>query len=237
MTFPVVAATNSNNGATGTSHTVNLPAGISAGDVIVVIAGSNAGSTSSFTWPAGWEIGEQLSSDRVLSVAARIATGSEGSSVNITSAASCAPVFIAYRITGAHGSTIPEVAFTAQVNTATPDPPSITPSWGSADNLFIAATSRASSNGTPVYPSGYTGSQINQTSLSGATACQMASRNLTAGSENPGTFSYTGGVSANSIAATIAVRPGPPTTTATLSVTEANDTIAATGTLAIAAAL
>lgn len=94
MAFPTVAASSSgNSGGKRTSHTITLPAGIAAGNVLVLFFYANgavAGST-----PAGW----------TAAVAGRLfwrlATGSEGSTLTITTASSVGSAFAAYRLTGA----------------------------------------------------------------------------------------------------------------------------------------
>lgn len=88
------------------------------------------------------------------------------------------------------------------------NPPSLSPSWGSDDNLWIALAGHAASsdNAFSAAPTNYTGF-VNTGTSSGGSAASIGSgtRNLTASSEDPGTFS----VNNNRwwAATTVAIRP------------------------------
>lgn len=94
MAFPNVAATSAgNSGSKRTSHPVSLPAGIAAGNVLVLFFYANNGAAGST--PSGW----------TAAVAGRLfwklATGSESSSLTISTSSSVGSAYAAYRITGA----------------------------------------------------------------------------------------------------------------------------------------
>lgn len=99
----------------------------------------------------------------------------------------------------------PEVGSQSSGSGTTPDPPSITPTGGSKDYLFIAASGTISSVAYSAAPSGY--SNLN-TFDAGAgpngAAGATAEYQVTASSENPGTFTSTSGTW---YAQTIAVHP------------------------------
>lgn len=208
MAFPTIAATSQGNDAVNTTnHTVNLPTGIASGHLLLIFMGMDG--NTSITWPAGWSIlatDTNAGGDGTLSVAYRIADGSEGSSISVTTAASEAGSYICWRVTGWHGTTPPEAGTPATGTSTTPDPPSVTASWGSADNLFIAVTVwGSSSTNISGYPTNYSVSQMTDgASNSNIGAIALAGRELAAASDDPGTFSI---ISTAWVANTIVVRP------------------------------
>src|SRR5438128_859738 len=117
MAFPTVASTNTSTSASSTTHTVNLPASISSGDLLLVVFGGNANTT--LTWPSGYT--EFATGSSVLCNAAyRFADGTEGSTISVTSGATVAGSHQSFRFTGAHASTPPEAGVAVGVtNSAT----------------------------------------------------------------------------------------------------------------------
>lgn len=209
MTFPTVAATNQGNDTVnGTSHTINLPASISSGDLLIV-AVSMDGNTS-LTWPAGWTAlsgPTNSGGDGTLEARYRIADGSEGATITITTAASEAQSHISWRITGWHGTTPPEAGTPATANNSSPDPPSVAPSWGSEDNLYIAVMGwGVSTSNISAYPTNYSISQMTDAASNvGIAAIAIAGRELAASSDNPGTATI--GSNSTWAANTLVVRP------------------------------
>jgi hypothetical protein len=213
MAFPTVAATNNSSSAVNaTTHTVNLPTGIAAGNLLLVFFSNDGSATASVTTPAsGWtELFTQpvLSDTARLTVFYRFADGAEASTITVTTSASEQASHASYRITGAHASEVPASSSTRPAGSnANPDPPSLNPaSWGTEDTLWIASCAW---DGTPTgsaYPSGYSGSQITvDPSASGGAGLMVAAKNNAADTEDPGSFT----MSANEqwASATIAVRP------------------------------
>ncbi len=95
-------------------------------------------------WPTGAGAWTQLfygheANDTVLSAAFRIADGTEGTTITVTSVHSDFSAHVSYRITGHHATTDPEGAsFAGQVKTNAPDPPNLDPgSWGAEDTLWL----------------------------------------------------------------------------------------------------
>jgi hypothetical protein len=117
---------------------------------------------------------------------------------------------ISYRFTGMHASQAPEAGtMPALANTANPDPPSLTASWGAAPNLWIAVASNVAAASISSYPANYTDNQLNP--INGTVgSIGVATRNLSLATEDPGVF--TNSSSANCSAQTIVVRglPGAP---------------------------
>jgi hypothetical protein len=199
MAFPVVQATNNSTQTAATTHTVSLPAGISSGDLLIVIL-EVPGTIASFTGYISLISGRGIGF-----LYYRIADGSEGATTTFTTSASTLSVHNTYRISG-HQGTTPEATTAAGL-----DPPSLTPTWGSADTLFIAAICATvifgSAGDITAAPTNY-GSLIKSGELNDGVnryRAGSAVRSLTGVSDDPGTFtvsSYTDGD-----AFTIGVRP------------------------------
>lgn len=209
MAFPVIAdSNNSIEGSDTSTHTVSLPANISAGDLLIVLFSNDGDDTVSF--PAGWT---QLFSDTYsvytrFSAAYRKADGNEGASISVTTSGSERSAHISYRITGAADpdTQAPEVSTSNSDRTDSPDPNSLTPTGGAKDYLWIACVGSDDLDLATGYPTNYSnGETYRATTSSGGSVVSAAKRNLNASSENPGTFTL-----ANSeewVAYTIAVHP------------------------------
>lgn len=228
-----IAATNTYSDNTGSvsSHPINLPASISAGQLLVVFAAFHG--TPTVTDPAGWTVLVSKVNADTYRVYAKIASGSEGATVTVDLSGNARASAVSYRITGAQTVDPPtsseiSVSTAVDASTATPDPPNLTPSWGSAENLWVAVTFSSDGNFTfSSYPTNYTDGQQNvQTGGGTGNAVSVASRLLTATSEDPGTFTTVTSRSRSTY--TLAVRPG---------VTDAVFTGTATGTFAQTGAL
>lgn len=213
MAFPVVAATNTSTQATNsTSHTVNLPTGISAGHLLLIFFAqdnSGGGTASASGWTELFNEVDNQSNTRI-TVFYRFATGSEGSTVTVTTTVTEQSSHASLRITGAHASEVPANAhLAAPGSSVNPNPPSLNPAnWDVEDTLWIATCIWDNSVGVTgsAYPTNYSGSQItvNPTSSTGV-GLMLATRDLAAASEDPGTFTIS--ASEQWAAATVAVRP------------------------------
>ena len=203
---PVVAGTGAvynTAGTTPTSHAVPLPNGVSPGDLLIVVFPYDGG--GGVAWPAGWtEILDRANGSHALAVAYRRADGSEGPTVSVITQAEQAVGFM-YRITGSHVTTAPEI-ISAIGSSTTPDPSGLTPSWGSANTLWLAAYGI---NGGPDKPGPSFPLTDNQlwarTGGSGASGGALASQVITAATLNPDAFVNT--ANQQWVATTIAVRP------------------------------
>ena len=136
MAFPTVQNTNTSTSAASTSHTVNLPASISSGDLLIVFFGTREKPT--ITTPSGWTLLKNKSNaaeNHQFSIFYKVASGSEGSTVTITTSASWSGMHASYRITGYSGT--PEVSTADSGNITQPDPDSLTPAGGAKDYLWI----------------------------------------------------------------------------------------------------
>lgn len=132
----------------GSSAPLDYPAGMSVGEMLIaVIFTENVGSP--FTWPSGWvEVSDEPNGAGDVGVAYRIVTGTEGSSFNVTLSAVTPAVGFVARVPGADTSTAPE----ASSLSTTPNPPSLTASWGADKTLFLAVYGQVSPTVFPTPP-------------------------------------------------------------------------------------
>lgn len=224
---PTVQTTATTSVSTATSTPlINLPASIQAGDLLLVfLRHTNAGTV---TWPGtpdvDWhELFEDSSdaSNDVTAMAWREADGTEGATITVTLGAANRVAALAWRISGAidPDTQPPEFATLTTGTSLTPDPGTSTPTGGSQDYLFLAITGMEGENtAAPTFPASYVGGIDVDTGTGGTvpTNCVAAgaSRQLTAASDDPGTFTYAG-TSDDWTATTVAVHPAgaPPATT------------------------
>ncbi|MEF3692027.1 MAG: hypothetical protein V3574_03165, partial [Candidatus Moraniibacteriota bacterium] len=206
--FPSIAATNSgNSGGNVTSHTVNLPSGISSGNLLIV-SFSNDGSDT-VTWPSGWTglFSTANGTANRLSAAYRIADGSEGTTITVTTSGSQGSAHTSYRITGHYSGAAPAVGTAATGSSVNPDSPSLTPSWGAEDTLWLSVYGWDSNASNSSYPTNYSLGQVtnlyNQT-VHGA-GIASAGYNLNASSQDPGTATLS--ATETWVANTLAIRP------------------------------
>ena len=138
MAFPIIEATaESSTNSAGTSHTVTLPAGVVASDLVLIIMniGSTAATLNTLT---GWTELLDENAGNGLKILTYTGTGVP-SNPTFTSSASTRDASISFRISGADKLITPQIGVTATGSSATPDPPSVTPTAGLSDDyLFIA---------------------------------------------------------------------------------------------------
>jgi hypothetical protein len=208
MAFPQVRSTTSseqNLDQTNQPHT--LAGTINAGDLIVEIIALD--SNTSLSWPAGWTniAGLTGSPSSAMGVHARykIADGTEDGTT-ITPVAGGAQKSTGICLVFFDYSGIPEAAGANSGGGSGPNPPSLSPSWGAADTLWVAGFGRDDGRGSAVaYPANYGSGQIFRAEgTAGGTALQLARRSLNAASEDPGAF---GSVSNPNRAFTMAIQP------------------------------
>lgn len=198
---PVVAgAAVSDTGASpATTTSATLPASVAAGDLLVVMAVPSTSGVTIST-PAGWTAltWGALTGNGTAAIFYKQAAGGE-TSVSLTHG-SARLACIAYRITGWDSAKAPEVGTAATGSSVNPDPPSISPSWGTTRNdLFLAACCVANGNTgvTSAYPSGYSNGQTTRTQKGDSSdvriSCAEKRTTIMVSSEDPGTFTTTTG--------------------------------------------
>lgn len=124
--MPTIQATNESAvTSAGTSHTVNLPSGIQAGDLLIVLIGHSVAATiNSLT---GWN---ELVDDGVangVGVLWRRADGTEGSTISVGTSASTKSCHISYRISDANNTSAPAVSAVTTGTSNAPDPGNCNP--------------------------------------------------------------------------------------------------------------
>lgn len=151
--FPrVVDSANSATTTNATSHTVSLPTWRPSGKLMVMIVGADGAPTISAT---GWTSITTGSSggDAACAALYRFADGSESSTISVATSASEKIAAWVGTFTEHHGSSAPEGAGTGSgTASASANPPSLTPSWGSANTFWMAVgVHDASANASNVH--------------------------------------------------------------------------------------
>lgn len=221
---PVVESrATSSTDTSSTSHSVTLPSGIAANDLIVLIG--VAYPIAGYTWtpPSGYTGLDNTPANAEPALWYRYADGTESGSVTFTSSTAGQSTWVAFRISGAENPAIqaPEAGTAASAISAAPNPPSLSPTGGSKNYLWIAAAGYLDGLVASAAPASYSNLQ---TDNSGGTTALVdvgistAERSVAGASEDPGAF--TGNTSANGgWAQTFAIHPAS-TTNARLNATE-----------------
>lgn len=166
MAFPVVESTASgNSGANATTHVITLPTGIVDGDLILLFFNNDGAQTASITTPAsGWNgpVGQDVSptNNNRLSMFWRWADGTEAATITVTVTSTESAAWTVYRISGADDTCDPEISAGATGTSATPDPDSLTASWGFSETLWLVAYGWDGDNSHSAYPSTYTDNRL-----------------------------------------------------------------------------
>jgi len=207
--FPQVEDTGiSSSSANETSHIVDIPLNIVAGNLLIVCFTSD-GDAGGVSWPAGWtEFFETVNGSAVtLALAYRQADGGEGATITVTTGNAERSAHCSYRISGHEDPTIrgPEATTNATGLNDSPNPPVVTPVGGATDYLWLAVHGSDGPLTTTAFPTNY----INGISVgaAGGEGCAVgaAERDLNASSEDPGVFTIS--ASEEWVAATIAIYP------------------------------
>lgn len=211
MAYPIAGTPVQTQFATSvTSMAVNMPATVDSGDLLLAFAEvRNAGT---WTVPTDWtEFKAQLGGSSVgeLTCFYKIASGTEdGGTATWTASTGTTAIWQVIRVTGWHGTTPPEATSAQGDYTTNPNPPTLSPSWGAEETLWLEiAGNTAISSLTTGASTNYSGYQSN-TASSGGSQCTIASayRQLNASSEDPGVFANAGKIRYWA-AVTIAIRP------------------------------
>lgn len=211
----------------GTSHTVSgkTTSTPSAGDTLIIVF--RAATACTTTWPAGYDTflvhdATDDASDDVVTIVVRKATGSESTTITVTSSVSTKMAAVTYWITGAADPTVtsPEISTVATGNSVNPDPGSRSVTGGPKDILALALDTHAGEQtSTVTYPTNYvnTGQITSGSGGAVATNCQInfCSRQVSAASsEDPSAFTISG--AQDWAAYTIVVHPGSSSTPLTI---------------------
>lgn len=209
--FPsVVSTTRSNKNTSSTGHSVVLPASVDTDDILIVIF--NLANTSALTWDnstAGtWtNLFSTTSTSIRLAAYYKIADGTEdGKTLSLSSATAGRSAWHIYRIR--NGKTV-SCGTSATGNSTAPNPPSLTPSWGAKNTLWLAVMgtfNQTADGGSYAYPTNYTTNGIYDEAAN-ASGCGVGSsyRTNNATSEDPA--AWTINATLRWVANTIAVEP------------------------------
>ena len=214
-TFPTVSSVTPTTVATAsTAHLVSMPATVAAGDLLIVIITLPGGSGNTITTPTGWTLITTNSNGTTTrsGIYAKNAAGTEGgTTVGFTSSSSTVATAQTFRILAGNWNagtltSVISVATPVSATTASPAPPSLTPSWGADDTLWITYSAGETYTSVTSYPSGFSGGTMTTTgsSTTGASTA-TAQLHLNAATESPGT--YTMNASNTGLTYTLAVQP------------------------------
>jgi hypothetical protein len=179
---------------------VTLPTGGVAGDlyaIFVECAANNANGTP----PSGFtELVDNTGPSPTCWIYCtyKFAVGGEGPTVTVVFNTSAKTNWICYLIRGADSLTPPQVSAVANASSANnPNPPSLTPSWGAALNLWIVALMFTDGSKTvTTWPTGYDDNRLTRVGAAAADgSMNVASRALDAASDDPAAFALTGSTS------------------------------------------
>ena len=208
MAFPSIGTkgtTYNTSGTPTTSHVVDAPASIASGDLLLIhFASDGTGTISTVSgWTELFKVDSPASSSDKLQY--KIATGSEGANETITTGGSEQAIAYYWRIPAAewHGTTPPEYA-TATGTSANPDPPSVTASWGSDDNLWWSTYGTNGNPSASVYPFA-DNNEWNGTGGGGSSGSAICTEENATATNNPS--AYTMSASQGWVAATVVIRP------------------------------
>jgi hypothetical protein len=194
---PAIAATNTSFVAVdNATQTVSLPAGIVAGQLLIIGLGCDGGLTGDAT-ATGWtQIRRMPKTDanHNTSIAMyRWSDGGEGGTVAVTISAAEKCGHFSMRITGAENPSTqaPQASTGVENGSLAADPDTVTPTGGAKDYLFIAMGSQDGNSLATVAPTDFTGLiAVSSATPDNATdgAVFAASRQVNAASSDPGIF-------------------------------------------------
>ncbi len=175
-------------------------------DLLIVMLAHRDTANGAASWPVGWTVLCAVTNSNIVAeIGYKVDDGSTGATINVTTTASAQSAHCSYRIRGRTGN--PEQSNTGTSSGSTNmDPPSLSPSWGADNTLWLACAAWQQDNNLndPSYPANYSNgfayhSSNNQASMA---SCQ---RTLNAASEDPAALVYTS--SRRYVAATVAIQP------------------------------
>lgn len=191
MTFPVVQdVKRGKNNNVVSARNVQLPATINAGDILLALFSSDSDSAVSWdnaTAGAWTQLHSTVQADGEMRFSAfwKIADGSEdGLTLSVSTASATRTAWHIYRISGGQ-SVAAATPATAAGRTFNPDPPSVTPSWGSADTLWIVGLGIDGQAGGVAAPSPYDATAIFDQNTTPSCTVASGYRTNAAASENP----------------------------------------------------
>lgn len=189
MSFPIIRASRTSSASANVSIDVLLPVGYQAGDILLVVV-SMGSSGIGMSAPSGWTA--IATGDNLTYSFWKIANGTEGSFVDLGNLLVRRWAAVSYAIYDYQGASPIE----GICNPNSHATPSLTPSWGSADNLWIVVGTTQRTDNTMTVPAGY-GNQLFAESTADNSSNSFASivagdKTSTGTSETPDSISSTG---------------------------------------------
>jgi len=206
--YPAVEAiTGGNEANVETNHTINMPAGVVAGDLLIVFTSTQGGWPMTFPGGAAWTQLYSTTSTNTLGQAFwKISDGGEGASITATTAGAVRSAHTSYRISGYSSSDVPEAVGNVAGNSANPNPPLLTPTWGSRATLWLAGAHYfIGTYDVNAYPANYTDGRNDKTNNAGGAGVGSARRENTTAAEDPGAFTLS--TTDTWVASTIGIAP------------------------------
>ena len=213
--FPQVeSVTETSFAAEPTSHLVQMPAIVDPGDLLVILVSLHQEPPSAT--PGGWSqlFLLALGADEFAAYAKDAVGDEDGTTVDVTTTIGASGAAQVYRITNWEGTLVNgvEVGTAVGAQGTTPDPPSLTASWGAENNLWLAVAGAADDDqAATAYPTNYTNG-IDTLSGGGANSSGQvysARRENAIATENPAVFTLA--TTEAWVANTIVIRPAPST--------------------------
>lgn len=212
-TFPTISdSATSFNSSDTTSHTVTMPTTCASGKLLLVLFSTDG--TESVTWPGSWAEASQSSGlNPTLAVGYLQSTGAEaGGNITVTTGTVEQMRAVALCIDNAIAVATQPPETSTYANDATnnqPDPPSLTPTGGAKDYLWIVFSNHKDGAKTVnTWPTNFSSNQITTQSGDSTTSrSAMATYSFNASSMDPSAFTWSGATGLNSNAVTIAIHP------------------------------
>lgn len=170
-----LANSSSGSNASTTSHTINLPSGISSGDILVMVFSRN-GTGNSITLPAFFTT--TILNNSEVAIAYRRCDGSEGSTTTVTTSIADPSNYVVALVRGFPTASSPTVSTQATASSTSPNASSVSSTYG----FYIVAAGARSSASWTASPTGYT--MIAQLGSGGSAAMGWKKTGI-AGSDDP----------------------------------------------------
>lgn len=195
--FPQVEATaTSTTTSSLTTHTIDTPAGVVSGDLLIAFIGlenlTRTGLAQFSAWSDGFiEIKDKTTGGTAgasVGVAYKFSDGTEGANISVDSVDAERAAHCMYRISSASLASAPEITSGASASSSAPDPDNLVPVLLTRDYLWMAlAAFNKIAAAITGFPTNYGSNQVNIGQFSGATV-GVATRELAAAAEDPGVF-------------------------------------------------
>ena len=195
------------------SYAVNIPGDACTGSQALIIIGAHATLNTTMTWPSGYtEFGATTGAgggSEMIYGAYRDCDGTEGTTFTVTPSVAGRAVFRVLKISGDNGA-LPQEVITENGNDAAPNPPTVTPSGGSKEYMWVVgyAWDNSTSVTLSACSTNYTTNCASSTSGTASAihvGLGVSWRLATASSENPGTATLSGTETWDAM--TVAVEP------------------------------